>query len=73
MDEQEFLWQYCKEMEQKDHYDYYIFGHRHLPLDLKVNETSRYINLGEWVNYFSYGTYDGQNFNLLTFEKEGDA
>lgn len=68
--EKEFLWQYCKDVEAKTHHDYYIFGHRHLPLDLEVGEKSRYINLGEWVNYHTYGVYDGNTFELKKFEEE---
>jgi len=64
----EWLWIYCKEMEKKQHHDYYIFGHRHLPLDLEVSSTSRYINLGEWVNYTSYAEFDGEKVSLLSFE-----
>lgn len=68
--EKEFLWQFCKDMEKHEHHDYYIFGHRHLPLDLEVNEKSRYINLGEWVNHFTYGIYDGKKIDLHIFEQE---
>jgi len=67
--EEEWLLTYSKEVEQRSHHDYYIFGHRHLPLELEVAEKSMYINLGEWVNYFTYGTFDGSEFNLLTFEE----
>ncbi|HTE34116.1 MAG TPA: UDP-2,3-diacylglucosamine diphosphatase [Chryseolinea sp.] len=63
----EFLWLYCNEIEKRQHHDYYVFGHRHLPLDLKINESSRYINLGEWVHFSTYGVYDGQNMELRTF------
>lgn len=68
-DEKEFLWQYCKEIEAKKHHDYYIFGHRHLPLDLEVGDNSRYFNLGEWVNHYTYGVFDGDKFELKIFEK----
>jgi UDP-2,3-diacylglucosamine hydrolase len=68
--ENEWLYQYCQQMEQQQHHDLYIFGHRHLPLDLKVNEKSRYINLGEWLHYFTYGEFDGENFRLLEYGKE---
>lgn len=68
--EDEWLWQYCKDIEAKKHYDLYIFGHRHLPLDLPVLKTSRYINLGEWLGYDTFGVFDGQEFSLKTFEKE---
>jgi len=57
--EKEFLWAYCKELEATQHHDYYIFGHRHLPLDLPVGKKSRYLNLGEWMNHCRYIRFDG--------------
>lgn len=68
-EENEWLFLYCKEQEKIKHHDFYIFGHRHLPLDLKVNDTSRYINLGEWINYNTYAIFDGNNLELKKFEK----
>ncbi|GEO03081.1 UDP-2,3-diacylglucosamine hydrolase [Adhaeribacter aerolatus] len=65
---EEWLVTYCTEMEKSHHHDYYVFGHRHLPLDLEINKNSRYVNLGEWVNYCSYATYDGQSLKLEYFE-----
>lgn len=53
--ENEWLLQYCKAVEAKKHHDYYIFGHRHLPLQLAVSEDSQYINLGEWMHHCTYG------------------
>jgi len=67
--DKEFLWQYCKDIQANEHFDYYIFGHRHLPLNLEVDDKSRYINLGEWVNYNTYGVFDGNEFKLIEFEK----
>ncbi|MBK6523232.1 MAG: UDP-2,3-diacylglucosamine diphosphatase [Sphingobacteriaceae bacterium] len=67
-DDNEWLMTYCKEQLKKEHTDFFIFGHRHLPLDLKASETSRYINLGEWINYCSYAVFDGNNVELKTFE-----
>jgi UDP-2,3-diacylglucosamine hydrolase len=69
-EEGEFLWVYCRELEKNQHHDFYIFGHRHLPLNLKVNEKSSYINLGEWVHFKTYATYDGTNVELKTFNPE---
>lgn len=66
--EDEWLVHYCKEIEATQHHDYYVFGHRHLPLDLPVNDQSRYVNLGEWVNFCSYAEYDGQELKLKHFE-----
>ncbi|GAB3256565.1 UDP-2,3-diacylglucosamine diphosphatase [Larkinella harenae] len=67
-DDQEWILHYCKEVEARQHHDYYIFGHRHLPLELNVAPNSRYINLGEWINYNTYARFDGQTTQLLTFE-----
>ncbi|MDH4058513.1 MAG: UDP-2,3-diacylglucosamine diphosphatase, partial [Cyclobacteriaceae bacterium] len=66
-DENEFLLSYCKAMEKQTHHDFYIFGHRHLPLDLPVGNNSRYFNLGEWVHFNTYAEYDGKNVTLKTF------
>ncbi len=62
-EEKEWLVIYSKEILAKKHFDYLIFGHRHLPLDIKI-ENSRYINLGDWIQYFTYGVFDGQDFEL---------
>jgi UDP-2,3-diacylglucosamine hydrolase len=66
--EDEWLWQYTKLKEQQQHRDLYIFGHRHLPLDLVVTENSRYVNLGEWINHFTYGELEQGQFKLKKFE-----
>jgi UDP-2,3-diacylglucosamine hydrolase len=68
-EEEEFLWVYCKELEEKQHHDFYVFGHRHLPLDLKISESSRYINLGEWVQFNTYAEYDGNDLKLKTWNE----
>lgn len=64
----EWLWQYCLRKESLEHHDYYIFGHRHLPLDMQVNAHARYINLGEWLNFYTYAVFDGKNLNLKHFK-----
>ncbi|HCM74939.1 MAG TPA: UDP-2,3-diacylglucosamine hydrolase [Cytophagales bacterium] len=69
-EENEFLLTYCRELEKEHHHDFYIFGHRHLPLDLQVGDKSRYINLGEWVHFNTYATYDGNEVTLKTFEEQ---
>jgi len=69
-DDNEWLAVYSKEQLKKKHYDFFIFGHRHLPLDIKLNEKgSRYINLGEWIGHNTYAVFDGENLELKTFEK----
>lgn len=63
-EENEWLAIYCKEYLKKEHIDYFIFGHRHLPLDLKIGNNSRYVNLGEWMNYQSYAVFDDEKLKL---------
>ena len=63
----EWLYQYAQRKLDKNHYDFFIFGHRHLPLELPLNENSVYINLGDWVKYFTYGVFDGEKFELRKF------
>ncbi len=65
----EWLWQYCKEIEASQHHDYYIFGHRHLPLELEVGKNATYFNLGEWVTQCTYLELDGNTAKLKTFGK----
>jgi UDP-2,3-diacylglucosamine hydrolase len=68
-DENEWLAIYAKEQLQKEQFDYFIFGHRHLPLDIKLNDNSRYVNIGEWLNYNSYGVFDGRDLKLVYFKE----
>jgi UDP-2,3-diacylglucosamine hydrolase len=66
----EWLVVYSNELVKTHFFDYFIFGHRHLPLDIQLNDKSRYINLGEWVNFNSYAVFDGETVRLLHFETE---
>jgi UDP-2,3-diacylglucosamine hydrolase len=67
--EKEWLYQYCARKLETTHYDFFIFGHRHLPLDLVLpNEKSKYINLGDWLQYNTYSVFDGEQCTLKTFE-----
>lgn len=63
-EDKEWLVQYCKRKLEQDHYDYFVFGHRHLPLEINLNEKSKYINLGDWLSFFTYGVFDGERFSL---------
>ncbi len=69
--EQEWLITYCNEQIEREAIDYFVFGHRHLPIDfLLENGRSRYINLGEWINYNSYAIFDGQDLEIRFFERQ---
>lgn len=66
-EDKEWLAQYSKRKLESKHYDYFIFGHRHLPMVINVGENSTYFNLGDWINYYSYGVFDGEKFELHNF------
>lgn len=64
----EWLIQYCKDELAKEHYDYLIFGHRHLPIEFKFTQQSAtYINLGDWMRYDTYAVFDGEKFELASY------
>lgn len=63
----EWLIHYCKEVLQQHPYDYFVFGHRHLPIDFRLNDRSRYVNLGDWIKHFSYAVFDGNELQLKQY------
>jgi UDP-2,3-diacylglucosamine hydrolase len=65
--ERELLYHYCIQQEAEEHRDFYIFGHRHRVLDISLNDKSRYINLGDWIQFDSYAVYDGQTVVLKKY------
>lgn len=66
-EENEWLAIYSKEYLEKKHVDYFVFGHRHLPLEIQLQPDSVYYNLGEWINYFTYLEFDGVKALLKKF------
>lgn len=64
--DKEWLALYCKRKLETKHYDYFVFGHRHLPLEIDLNGKSTYINLGDWIEYFTYGEFM-KTFKLKEF------
>ncbi len=67
-EENEWLVQYCKKKLTEKQYDYFVFGHRHLPLEIKLQKNSTYVNLGDWINYYTYGEFDGEELHLTKFK-----
>ena len=61
-------------IQQQPDIDFFIFGHRHLPMDCTLNNgCSRYINLGEWLTFNSYAVFDGQDIHIQFFENDSDT
>jgi UDP-2,3-diacylglucosamine hydrolase len=65
--ENEWLAQYAKRKLESAHYDYFLFGHRHLPMEIPIGENSTYINTGDWITHFTYAVFDGEKLELKKF------
>jgi len=65
--EEEWLTKYCRSKLKQKHYDFFVFGHRHIPLEVELNGSSKYINLGDWVTHFTYAEFDGDSVSLEKF------
>jgi len=65
--EEEWLTKYCRSKLKQKHYDFFVFGHRHIPLEVELNGNSKYINLGDWVTHFTYAEFDGDSVSLEKF------
>lgn len=69
-EENEWLVVYSKELiAAGNKADYFVFGHRHLPLEIKLSEDATYINLGDWITDFTYAVFDGEKMQLRKYEK----
>ncbi len=67
-EDNEWLAQYCKRKLSQEHRDHFVFGHRHLPMQIPM-ENSLYTNLGDWCGHFTYATFDGIQMELKKFEE----
>ena len=54
---------YAKE-QLENGYDYVIIGHTHRPKAVSYNN-KRYINLGDWIQHFTFANYNGEVLNLF--------
>ncbi|GIV35022.1 MAG: UDP-2,3-diacylglucosamine hydrolase [Chitinophagales bacterium] len=68
-EERERLICYSQKLLESRHYDFLVFGHRHLPLDISINQKSRFINLGDWITFYTYAEFDGQHFAIKHYSQ----
>ncbi len=66
-EDKEVLVQFARNSLKEEFFDYFIFGHRHIMMDLELNEKSRLIYLGDWIINFSYALYDGEKMELKKY------
>ena len=66
-EDKELLTIYAKEKLKTQHFDYFIFGHRHIPLNHPLSDKTRFLHTGDWINNFSYCVFDGEKVDLKFF------
>lgn len=65
----ETLWLFCENyLRHNEPVDFFIFGHRHCPLILDMNERTRFCNTGDWLKHYSYLVFDGKNIQLRHYK-----
>ena len=69
-EDKEHLVQFAKKyLQSNPDIDYFIFGHRHVMLDLMLTKTARIIYLGDWISHFSYAVLDNEGLRLEMYEE----
>ena len=71
-EDNEWLVKYAKRKLTQDNYDFFVFGHRHLPLNIKLSNESSYINTGDWISYYSYAEFDGNKLELKYYKQASE-
>ncbi len=69
-EDNEWLVQYVKRKHPEAQCKYYIFGHRHLPMIIDIADDAQYVNLGDWINYFSFAELNLSALKFLTFSSD---
>ncbi len=62
---------YARERLKSEHFNYFIFGHRHCPTLYALQPGSDFVNLGDWVRHFSYALYNGRDLKLEYYRENG--
>jgi UDP-2,3-diacylglucosamine hydrolase len=66
--EKEGIYKFALSVLKKEEVDYFVFGHRHRIANVSIGQKSRFILLGEWIETFSYGVFDGEQFNIRFYK-----
>ncbi len=69
-EDNEHLVQYAKQVLTREHFDYFVFGHRHIVLDLMIQKNSHVVILGDWIGKFSYGVLENTGQFYIDYYEE---
>lgn len=69
-EDREFLVLFTKEyMKTHRNIDYFIYGHRHIELDITLERKARVMILGDWIWQFTYVVFDGEHIFMEQYEE----
>jgi UDP-2,3-diacylglucosamine hydrolase len=66
-EKKEWLILFANDKLKTEHFDFFVFGHRHIPLEIALSEKSKFINIGDWITNFTYAVFDGENLELKRY------
>ncbi len=66
-EDNEWLVHYCNRKLTEKHYHYFIFGHRHLPMEIQLSKDAKYLNTGDWISHFTYAIFNGEELMLKSY------
>jgi len=69
----EGMYKFAENFLEQEFVDYFIFGHRHRMVNAEIGQNSKFVLLGDWINYFSYGVFDGEKFELKRFKDKAES
>lgn len=67
-EEKEHLVLHSKKLLETEEFNFFIYGHRHVPKEFSINENTKLIYLGDWFVNFTYAVFDGEDVKLLSFK-----
>ena len=67
-EDKEHLILYSKEILKQKHYDYFLFGHRHIPMIYPISQNTKYLNTGDWISNFTFIIADNSGVELMTYK-----
>ena len=71
-EDREWLLIFSRDALLKKKVDFFVFGHRHLAIDYRLSDSSRYINLGDWIHYYTYAAFNGENLELRSHKNKDE-
>ena len=72
-EDKEHLVLFTKEyMQHHPDIDFFIYGHRHIELDLMLSHKTRMLIIGDWISQFTYAVYDGEHLFMENYV-EGES